>query len=110
MSESEQDDRMGARLDETRKAIEALQQQLDNSQGILQANPQLVFSQVLPSLGSGSVSIRTVLLEAPLHLFQLGLGILQIGLHVVHQALVPLHPCQRVDQVDLHVVYPTLVT
>lgn len=50
MSESEQDDRMGARLDETRKAIEALQQQLDNSQGILQANPQLVFSQVLPSL------------------------------------------------------------
>ena len=50
MSESEQDDRMGARLDETRKAIEALQQQLDNSQGILQANPQLVFTQVLPSL------------------------------------------------------------
>ena len=50
MSESEQDDRMGARLDETRKAIEASQQQLDNSQGILQANPQLVFTQVLPSL------------------------------------------------------------
>ena len=45
MSESEQDDRMGARLDETRKAIEASQQQLDNSQGILQANPQLVFSK-----------------------------------------------------------------
>ena len=58
MSESEQDVRMGARLDETRKAIEALQQQLDNSQGILQANPQLVFTQVFPSLRGSPVDYR----------------------------------------------------
>ena len=50
MSETQQDDRIGARLDETREAIEALWRQLDNSRHHLERNPQLVFRQVLPPL------------------------------------------------------------
>ena len=76
MSESEQDDRMGARLDETLKAIEALQRDLNDRQRYFEMNPHVVFTHVLSPLCAilGQIHGTIVLLDGRLDQVERGIG------------------------------------